>query len=243
MDEVQNNEQKTCWSYSRTACFGHCKYEFYLDYIINDDKQYLSEGNYYAEVGSYVHEILSMIFSGKLKVEDALGYYIDHYDDYVCYKVRKSTMDKTFELIADYFASLDIDWLKEKLTNRSQSIKQVLLDQKIICGIGNIYASEALYLAGILPTRLASSLSRAECQKLLQGIRKTLSSAIEAGGSTLKDYRKPDGSLGYFQNSHCVYNKTGQTCLNCICNIKETGGIKKIVQNGRSTYFCETKQR
>ena len=113
MDEVQNNEHKTRWSYSRTTCFGHCKYEFYLDYIINDDKQYLSEGNYYAEVGSYVHEILAMIFSGKLKVEDALDYYIDHYDDYVCYKVRKSTMDKTFELIADYFASLDIDWLKD----------------------------------------------------------------------------------------------------------------------------------
>ncbi len=113
MDEVKDNQKKTCWSYSRTTCFGHCKYEFYLDYIINDDTQYLSEGNYYAEVGSYVHEILAMIFQGELKVEDALQYYIEHYEDNVCYKVKKSTMDKTFELIADYFASLDLEWFDD----------------------------------------------------------------------------------------------------------------------------------
>lgn len=113
MGDVQENENKTLWSYSRTTCFGHCKYEFYLDYIINDDSQYLSEGNYYAEVGSFVHEILAMVFKGELKVEDALQYYIDHYEDNVFYKVRQSTMDKTYMLIADYFASLDIEWLKD----------------------------------------------------------------------------------------------------------------------------------
>lgn len=113
MSESQGNDRKTRWSYSRATCFGHCKYEFYLDYIINDDNQYLSEGNFYAEVGSYVHEILAMIFNGELKVEDALQYYIDNYDNYVCYKVKKSTMEKSYETIADYFASLDIEWLKD----------------------------------------------------------------------------------------------------------------------------------
>ena len=145
--------------------------------------------------------------------------------------------------IDPFDGTLDADWLKKKIENRSSTIKQVLLDQKIICGIGNIYASESLYLAGILPTRPALSLTKQECGKLLQAIRNILSSAIKAGGSTLKDYRKPDGSLGYFQNSHCVYGKTGQTCSNCICDVKRTGGIKKIIQNGRSTYFCATKQR
>lgn len=113
MDSTSNGKPITRWSYSRTTCFCHCKYEFYLNYVINDDEQYLSESNYYAEIGSYVHEILAKIFSNELKVEDSLDYFIEHYDDYVFYKVRKSTMDKTFGLIADYFASLDIDWLKD----------------------------------------------------------------------------------------------------------------------------------
>lgn len=134
-------------------------------------------------------------------------------------------------------------YLFEKINKKNIAIKQVLLDQSIICGIGNIYASEALFLAGILPTRKAQSLTNTECSLLVEKVRQVLLKAIEAGGSTLRDYKKPDGSLGYFQNMHCVYNKTGQPCPNCSCNIKNTGGIQKIVQNGRSTYFCATKQR
>jgi formamidopyrimidine-DNA glycosylase len=133
--------------------------------------------------------------------------------------------------------------LKEKLIKKTIPIKLALLDQSIICGIGNIYASEALFLAKILPTRPSNSLSDKECKKLVEGIRQTLSMAIEAGGSTLRDYKRPDGNLGYFQNHHCVYNKTGQRCPNCQCDIQKTGGIKKIIMNNRSTFFCETKQR
>lgn len=113
MSETVSTDNKTCWSYSRTTCFGHCKYEFYLDYVVHDDKQYLSEGNYYAEVGSFVHDILAQIFNGELKVEDALNYFVDNYNDNVFYRVKKSTMDKTFDIIADYFAELDIDWVKD----------------------------------------------------------------------------------------------------------------------------------
>jgi hypothetical protein len=111
MDDITNSEDKARWSYSRTTCFGHCKYEFYLDYIINNDDIYLSEGNYYAEVGSFVHSILENVFKKKLKVEDALQYFIDNYENNVFYKVKQSIMDKTFETIADYFASFDTDWL------------------------------------------------------------------------------------------------------------------------------------
>lgn len=109
---MSRDDRKSCYSYSRTTCFGHCKYEYYLDYVINDDDLYLSEGNYYAEVGSFVHDILAKVFLGEISQDDAAQYFVDHYDDNVCYKVRQSTMDKNFELIADYFANLDISWLK-----------------------------------------------------------------------------------------------------------------------------------
>lgn len=138
---------------------------------------------------------------------------------------------------------LDGAYLFDKLRRKSIAVKQALLDQSLICGIGNIYASEALFGARILPTRAADTLSREECETLVAQVRQVLQQAIAAGGSTLRDYRKPDGSLGYFQNRHCVYNKTGEPCPDCTCDIALTGGIKKIVQNGRSTYFCATKQR
>ena len=101
------------FSYSKLTCFKHCKYEYYLQYILKDEDDYPAEGNYYAEVGSFVHEILAMIFEGKLKQEDALNYFIDNYDDNVSYKVKQSTMDKTFVLLAEYFEEIDLDWLKD----------------------------------------------------------------------------------------------------------------------------------
>ncbi len=138
---------------------------------------------------------------------------------------------------------VDGKYLHEKFKNKTLAVKVALLDQKIIAGIGNIYASEALYKANILPMREAKSLSLKECEKLNSAVREVLNQAIKAGGSTLRDYRKPDGSMGYFQNLHCVYNKTGQACPNCKCNIQKTGGIKKIVLGGRSTFYCETLQK
>lgn len=138
---------------------------------------------------------------------------------------------------------LDGLYLYNKLQNKKIPIKAALLDQSIVNGIGNIYASEALFDAGINPTRPAGNLSQKDCGRLVQSIRKILRQAIEAGGSSIHDYRKPDGSLGYFQNMHCVYNKTGQKCPGCTCNIAQTGGIKKIVQAGRSTFYCPVKQK
>lgn len=135
------------------------------------------------------------------------------------------------------------EYLIKKLKNKKTPIKIFLLDQSIVCGIGNIYASEALYEAGISPLRESGSLKHAEAKKLVYAIKDTLAKAIAAGGSTLKDYRKPDGSTGYFQNQHCVYNKTGERCPNCNCDISKTGGIKKIVLGGRSTFYCANLQK
>ncbi|MDD4556079.1 MAG: bifunctional DNA-formamidopyrimidine glycosylase/DNA-(apurinic or apyrimidinic site) lyase [Alphaproteobacteria bacterium] len=139
--------------------------------------------------------------------------------------------------------NLSAKFLYEKLKNKKVAIKIALLDQRLINGIGNIYASEVLFLAKILPTRVSNELTLKECESIVKAVRIVLTKAIEAGGSTLKDYQKPDGSLGYFQNSHCVYNKTGQKCEGCTCDIAKTGGIKKIVQAGRSTFYCPIKQK
>ena len=101
------------WSYSRLSSFDHCKYEFYLNYIIANDDEYLEESNFYAEVGSYVHEILAKIFNRELTPDEASQYYVDNYNDNVFYKAKQSTMNKTFEACADYFATVDFGWLND----------------------------------------------------------------------------------------------------------------------------------
>ena len=131
----------------------------------------------------------------------------------------------------------------EKIKNKKTPIKITLLDQSVVCGIGNIYAPEILYESRISPFRESNKIDKKECDILVKNIRTILQKAIDNGGSTLRDYQKPDGSLGYFQNMHCVYNKTGQKCPDCTCNIELTGGIKKAVQAGRSTFYCETLQK
>lgn len=134
---------------------------------------------------------------------------------------------------------LDKRYLIDKLKNKTIPIKVALLDQTIISGIGNIYASEALYEARISPLRQCLSLTPAEGERLIESVRHVLKKAIDAGGSTLHDYRKPDGDIGYFQFQHAVYGKTGQKCPNCVC--KE--GICHCVQGGRSTYYCKRLQK
>lgn len=134
-------------------------------------------------------------------------------------------------------------YLQQKFQHKTAAVKTVLLDQRIVGGIGNIYASEALYEARILPARPAAELTAAECDNLAAAVVKVLKKAIKAGGSTLKDYRKPDGSTGYFQQQHCVYNKTGQRCPDCTCGFPADGGIQKTVLGGRSTFYCPVLQK
>lgn len=111
MSEYKEIIDKMRWSFSRLNTFDTCKYCFYLNYIVDDDDLYLSEGNYYAEVGSFMHEILERMFKGEFTQEDALQYYIDNFEDNVFYKVKESTMERTYELCRNYLEDENFSWV------------------------------------------------------------------------------------------------------------------------------------
>lgn len=134
-------------------------------------------------------------------------------------------------------------YLAEYLKGRKTSIKIAIMDQRCVVGVGNIYASEALFRAGISPRRMAKSIRKEEIGKLVPAIKKVLEDAIKAGGSSLRDYVQADGELGYFQHNFAVYGKAGQKCRGCSCDIAKTGGIRKITQGARSTFYCPQQQK
>ena len=131
--------------------------------------------------------------------------------------------------------------LSTVLRGRRTPIKAALLDQRIVAGLGNIYVSEALFRAGISPRRLAGSIPGVRAGRLVPAIRATLLEAIAAGGSSLRDYVQPDGELGYFQHAWKVYGRPGIACERCP-GPPGCAGIKRIVQSGRSTFFCPRTQ-
>ena len=128
---------------------------------------------------------------------------------------------------------LDLDPrdLHRRLSGRTAAIKLLLLDQRLVAGLGNIYVCEALYRAGIHPKRAGGSVSLERLRKLVPAIHAVLAEAIEAGGSTLKDFVSPDGELGYFSKAFAVYDREGKPCA---CG----GTVRRIVQGGRSTFYC-----
>jgi len=130
-------------------------------------------------------------------------------------------------------------YLFKKLTGKTAPIKSTLLDQRIVSGLGNIYVCESLWRAGISPKRLSGKISRAKIGNLVPIIRDVLSEAISAGGSSLKDHRQTNGDLGYFQHTFAVYGREGEACK--VLNCKNL--IKRIVQAGRSTFFCDKCQK
>jgi formamidopyrimidine-DNA glycosylase len=121
---------------------------------------------------------------------------------------------------------------------RAAPIKNLLLDQRVIAGLGNIYVCEALHRAGIAPERPAGKVPARKLKALAEAIRAVLAEAIEAGGSTLRDYAAADGSLGYFQHRFAVYGREGEPCLRAGCR----GRIERIVQAGRSSFACSRCQ-
>ena len=131
--------------------------------------------------------------------------------------------------------------LHKSLRGRNISIKSALLDQKIVVGIGNIYASEILFRAGVSPKRLAKNVSEKMSIRIYDEAQIVLLTAIEAGGSTLKDgqFKQIDGNLGYFPHEFAVYDREGETCVDPICGKM----VKKLVQSGRSTFYCSGCQR
>ena len=131
---------------------------------------------------------------------------------------------------------LDAPELKRRLAGRNAAIKLLLLDQRIVAGLGNIYVCEALYRAGIHPARAGGSISLERLKRLVPAIHDVLKEAIAVGGSTLRDFASPDGELGYFPKSFAVYDREGRPCR---CG----GPVRRIVQGGRSTFYCPRCQR
>lgn len=129
------------------------------------------------------------------------------------------------------------DHLRGAIKGRKQAIKLLLLDQHVVAGLGNIYVCEALYRAGIHPRRAGGKVWRPALERLVPAIREVLLQSIEDGGSTLRDYARPDGELGYFATRFAVYGREGQACLS-----GDGGVIRRIVQGGRSTWFCPVCQ-
>jgi len=126
----------------------------------------------------------------------------------------------------------NVDYLFKRSRNRSIAIKQFIMDSKIVVGVGNIYASESLFLAGIHPTRAAGRISKARYLKLCTAIKKVLISAIRQGGTTLRDFNNADGKPGYFKQKLNVYDRSGLPCKKC------SRSIKHVTQNNRSSYYC-----
>ncbi|NTV69042.1 MAG: bifunctional DNA-formamidopyrimidine glycosylase/DNA-(apurinic or apyrimidinic site) lyase [Azonexaceae bacterium] len=133
------------------------------------------------------------------------------------------------EPLSDAFT---VNWIYASISKRSGPIKPTLMDSHLVVGIGNIYASESLFRAGISPLRAANRISRARYELLVPAIRETLSDAIAAGGSSIRDYVHSDGGAGCFQIQAGVYDRAGEPCLRC------GGVIRQIRQAGRSTYYC-----
>lgn len=129
--------------------------------------------------------------------------------------------------------------LAAALAGKRTPIKAALLDQRVVAGLGNIYVSEALFRSGISPLREAKNVQGIRAERLATAIRAVLEEAIVAGGSTLRDHARPDGELGYFQHSFRVYDREGVPCPNDPAH----GPIRRIVQSGRSTFYCPRCQR
>jgi formamidopyrimidine-DNA glycosylase len=133
----------------------------------------------------------------------------------------------------------DSAYLAGRLAGRMTPIKAALLDQRTVAGLGNIYVCEALYRARLSPRRLAATVGRGRAERLVAAIRAVLDEAIEAGGSSLRNYVQANGELGYFQHRWAVYGHEGEPCPGCDCS----EGVRRIVQSGRSTFFCAKRQR
>ncbi len=141
--------------------------------------------------------------------------------------------------------------LAAALKGKKTPIKAAILDQRVVAGIGNIYACESLYYAGISPKRSAHTVQGARAARLVAAIKQVLTAAIAAGGSTLRDHIQPSGELGYFQHSFAAYDREGGACRHCEGpdGMARNGArmpapvIRRLVQSGRSTFYCALHQR
>ncbi|HEC14521.1 MAG TPA: bifunctional DNA-formamidopyrimidine glycosylase/DNA-(apurinic or apyrimidinic site) lyase [Rhodospirillales bacterium] len=140
-------------------------------------------------------------------------------------------------------AEFDGPLLAALLKGRTTAVKTAIMDQSVIAGMGNIYASESLFRAGISPKRKAGNVFGRRAGRLARSIVDVLDEAIASGGSTLRDHRLPSGEAGYFQHRFAVYGRQGEACPGCDCDPGKTGGIGRIKQGGRATFYCARRQR
>ena len=135
--------------------------------------------------------------------------------------------------------SFDFKYFKNYLINRNRTIKDILMDQKFVSGLGNIYVNEVLFLSNVKPTKNTYLIKNSEIYKIIKNTKKTLKKAISLGGSSLKDFSSSDGKKGEFQQYFYVYGRKGDNCLNRNCNKKI---IKTIIGN-RATFYCPKCQK
>jgi formamidopyrimidine-DNA glycosylase len=133
--------------------------------------------------------------------------------------------------------AFDGEYLFKRTRKRGVAIKQLLMNSQIVVGVGNIYASEALFRARVSPRRAAGRITRAEAMKLALAVKTVLAAAVKTGGTTLRDYVNADGDPGYFKQKLFVYERAGDPCR--VCKSK----VKHFTQGQRSTYWCATCQR
>jgi formamidopyrimidine-DNA glycosylase len=184
-----------------------------------------------SEIGKHDHFIIATDEGRRLALNDARRFgSLD--------LVRTEELDQwpPFKALGPEPFGLDPRALKRRLAGRRAAIKLLLLDQRIVAGLGNIYVCEALYRAGIHPRRAGGSISLERLKRLVQAIDDVLAEAIAAGGSSLRDFASPNGELGYFSKSFAVYDREGRPCG---CG----GTVRRIVQGGRSTFYCPHCQR
>ena len=174
---------------------------------------------------AHTHAILTLSGGQELRFVDARRF------------GRLSVMDQPYTGPGREPLTISLEDFIALFRGRKTPIKAALLNQKLLHGVGNIYADEALFHAGIRPRRQAGRLTREELKRLLSALVKVLKKAIKLGGSSVSDYVDADGVAGFFQLHHYVYSRTGEPCRNC------GRPIERVVIGGRSTHFCPTCQR
>ena len=151
--------------------------------------------------------------------------------------LNRQLSDPRLDRLGTDALAVDPTELYARTRERSIPIKSVLLDQAVLAGVGNIYADEALYLAGVRPTRAARRVTRDECSELVRAIKSVLGRAIETGGSSISDFVQPDGNDGHYQDERWVYSRTGEQCRRC------QTAIRRLVIGQRSAHFCPQCQK
>lgn len=214
-------------------------------FVIDPNGSAAKPGQFYHQPGVnpvHTHVIFAMSGGAEIHYNDARRFGFMTLADTDTIETHKLFCKLGVEPLSD---DLTPEFLAAKAHNKQVTVKSLLMDQRVIAGLGNIYVCEALYRAGISPLGAAHSLATksgspsVRAVRLVAEIRSVLEDAIEAGGSSLRDHRQADGTLGYFQHSFSVYGRAGEKCKTLDCK----GIIRRIVQNGRSSFYCPHCQR